>query len=823
MLRLLLMLTGLLAFLVGCGPRDSSTEAPDADPGQAAAESPAPPSLEPESSAFVMEGWDVFVNRFIEEHLAAHPAWAVMQGRHEFDGQLPDWSADGIRAEVRRLRAARNQAYAYPGAQLSDQQVLQREYLVARIDHDLFWAEKVAWPFRNPQFYLGWMNDSLDPAPYITLDYAPIEERMAAFTRYLEAIPRAAAQIRENLKLPMPRTWLDLGVSAFGGYATYFRDDVPAIWSSVRDEALQARFAAANEQAIVAMQDLADWLLANRDSATEQYALGPDLFQQMLWDTERVDVSIDELEAIGRLDMQRNLAALQLACLQFSPGSDLPGCFEKMAARKPEPDAVSAARRQLEETRRFLEQQQLVSIPGSEVALVDEAPPYARSNSAYINIPGPWEENQPSVYYISPPDPSWPEAVQADYVPGESDLLFTSVHEVWPGHFLNFLHANRARWLFGRAFVGYAFGEGWAHYTEEMMLEAGLRDADPETRIGQLSNALLRNARFLSAIGLHARGWTVEQARQFFVEEAYQSEGTAIQQAARGTYDPAFLNYTMGKLLIRQLREDWTAERGGREAWKAFHDEFLSFGGPPIPLVREQMMDEPGPRAVFPRLGEAPRRVVDTENQVVLAWQCDDDQYRVTSQEGEYLWLFMPEGTVRLTHNVAASGVHYAAGRVHFRSKGEEALIDDNGKMARCTIDHAETPWEVAKLGGADFRALGNEPGWELVMYSDRPTVLVTHYGEYRYEFMTSRPKRIIRPGPEGGASALGLALGANNAAESKAQVGSLFRSTLNDVVIEIELMPGPCLDTMADVEFETQVIIRLGPETLTGCGRALH
>jgi uncharacterized protein (DUF885 family) len=180
--------------------------------------------------------------------------------------------------------------------------------------------------------------------------------------------------------------------------------------------------------------------------------------------------------------------------------------------------------------------------------------------------------------------------VQDGYIPGEKDLLFTSVHEVWPGHFLNFLHSNRSRFTFGKVFVGYAFAEGWAHYTEELMWEAGLGQGDAETHIGQLSNALLRDCRLLSAIGLHTRGMTQEESRRLFVEQCYQDEGNARQQAARGTYDPAYLNYTMGKLMIRRLRDDWTASRGGRPAWKAFHDQFLSYGGPPIPLVREQMM-----------------------------------------------------------------------------------------------------------------------------------------------------------------------------------------------------------------------------------------
>ncbi len=460
--------------------------------------------------------------------------------------------------------------------------------------------EKAQLPFRSPQFYFGWMGDSLDPSAYIALDYASLEQRMQAFTLYLENLPVAVGQIRENLAMPMPRTWLQLGIDAFGGYAEYFRDEVPAVWSAVEDKGLQQAFSSANAEAIVAMQDMADWLKSNLPDATGDFALGPDLFREMLWDTERVDISLEELEAIGRADMARNLQNLNDACAEFAPGVTVRECFAKMSGNKPKDSSVQAARGQLKEIRKFIVQEDLVSIPGEEEAKVNESPPYARSNFAYINIPGAWEKNQPSVYYISPPNPAWPEDVQADYVAGEADLLFTSIHEVWPGHFLNFLHANRASFFYGRVFVGYAYAEGWAHYTEEMMIEAGLRNGDPETRIGQISNALLRNARFLSTIGLHTRGWSVEDSKRFFIEEAFQSEGTAIQQAARGTYDPAYLNYTMGKLMIKRLRDDWTATRGGRTAWREFHDAFLSYGGPPIPLVRQQMMGETKPVALFP-------------------------------------------------------------------------------------------------------------------------------------------------------------------------------------------------------------------------------
>ena len=554
----------------------------------------------PQAEQLKAESWEDFVSRQIEAHMQAHPQWAVVQGRHEFDGQLPDWSRAAIEAEITRLHLARDQAMAFTDEQLSAEQRYQREYLVSRVDQDIFWMDKVQLPFRSPQFYFGWMGDSLDPSAYIALDYASLSERMSAFTRYLGNVPKAVGQIRENLAMPMPRTWLQLGIDGFGGYAAYFRDDVPAIWAAVEDEELQQAFSSANAAAIESMQAMADWLTSNLSTATEDFALGPELFKQMLWDTERVDISLEELEAIGRADMARNLENLNVACAEFAPGVSIQDCFAKMSANKPKHGSLESARDQLEETRKFLVQEDLVSIPGEEVARVNEAPPYARSNFAYINIPGAWEKNQPSVYYISPPNPAWPEDVQADYIAGEADLLFTSIHEVWPGHFLNFLHANRASFFYGRVFVGYAYAEGWAHYTEEMMIEAGLRDGDAETRIGQISNALLRDARFLSASGLHAQGSSVEDSKRFFMEEGLQAEGTAIQQAARGTYDPAYLNYTMGKLMIKRLRDDWTATRGGRTAWREFHDAFLSYGGPPIPLVRQQMMGEAEPQALFP-------------------------------------------------------------------------------------------------------------------------------------------------------------------------------------------------------------------------------
>lgn len=534
--------------------------------------------------------WDSFVEQYLEEFYEAHPAFAVSQGRHDFDGQLPDWSRQGILKEITRLKAQKKAALSFSDDELTAEQQYQRDYLVAVTDRNLFWMDDVEWPFRNPQFYVDWLLDTIDPNVYIARPYAPAEERMQAYTAYAKNAVTAAGQIRDNLRTPMPRTYINLGVSLFGGLAEYFKNDVPLAFAEVEDEALNAAFTEANDAAAEAMQELADWLEEQLETATEDYAIGPELFQKMLWATERVDITLEELEAVGRKDLERNLKALAEACKQLVGDASIQTCINRVSSHKPEGDVVQEARNQLIGLKRFVIDNRLASIPGTEEAKVEEAPPYNRSNFAYIDTAGPYDKGMPSVYYIAPPDPSWPEEEQLGYIPGKADLLFTSVHEVWTGHFLNFLHANRSDWLFGQVFIGYAYAEGWAHYSEEMMWEAGLGDGQPEVHIGQLLNALLRNARFLSTIGLHTQGMTVEESEALFRETAYQDPGNARQQAARGTYDPAYLNYTMGKLMIRQLREDWTASRGGRDAWRRFHDAFLSYGGPPVPLVRAQML-----------------------------------------------------------------------------------------------------------------------------------------------------------------------------------------------------------------------------------------
>ncbi len=551
------------------------------------------PAARPEDQA--QAAWKAFAAQFIEDSFKAQPFFAVQSGRHEFDGQMPDWSAAGIAKEVARLESARMQAQAINPTPLTPSQRFERQYLISETTRQLFWLDHAKSPFSNPAWYI----DRLDPEVYLSRDYAPLAKRMQGYIGYAREIPRLVADIRANLQMPMAKTLLERGIEGFGGFARFYRNDVPKVFESIQDPAAQKQLADADAAAARAMDGLKQWLESQRKTATNHYALGAALFADMLESTEQVDTPLPELMKIGQADLDRNMEALKAACAQYLPHGSLRACALKMEADKPEGGPVEAARQQLVQLKAFIQQKDIVTIPGSEEALVAEAPPYNRANSAYITVPGPYDQGVAYTYNIAPPDPHWSKKEQAAYIPGKDDLLYTSVHEVWPGHFLQFLHANRNPSKIAALWVGYGYAEGWAHYAEEMMWEEGLGNGDPEQHVGQLTNALLRDVRFLCAIGLHTQGMTVAQSEKMFRDSAFADPGDARQQAARGTYDPAYLNYTLGKLMIRKLRADWVAkywssDKDPQAHWKQFHDKFLSYGGPPIPMVRKEMVGEGG-------------------------------------------------------------------------------------------------------------------------------------------------------------------------------------------------------------------------------------
>jgi len=545
-----------------------------------------PPAVPPAPAPVAAPAWPDFAAAFIESRFEADPAFAVQSGRHEFDGRMPDWSRASIEADVAELRGQRTELQKFAAAAMTPAQRFEARYLEWIIDREIFWLASAEEPFRNPAWYI----DRLDPSMYLTRDYAPLPKRLEGFLGYLRAVPTLTSEIRANLRTPLPRAFIERGTAAFSGYATFYRTEMPGIFAQLTDDRLKQELNAANAAAAQAMDGLSTWLQSQRTTANDAFALGAAKFSEMLRATERVDLSLEELELVGRKDLERNLAALTEACAAFAPKATLAACVDRMRADKPSGGSVDGARAQLADLRQFVADRKIVSIPRQEQALVAEAPPYNRGNFAYISIPGPYENpDVKATYYVAPPNPKWSAAERRAYLPGRAYLLFVSAHEVWPGHYLQsqFSNANPSR--VAALWWDYAFAEGWAHYAEEMMYDAGLGGGDPEMRIGMLANALLRDVRFISAICLHAGCMSLDESEKMFREKAFADAGNARQQALRGTYDPGYLAYTLGKLMIRRLRDDWLAANPAASP-QQFHDRLLSLGSPPLPMARHEML-----------------------------------------------------------------------------------------------------------------------------------------------------------------------------------------------------------------------------------------
>ena len=549
---------------------------------------------EEETASMATSAWQEFTDGFIEQFFAAAPTRAVWAGKHEYDGQLHEVTARAIRDRTAMLQEfARRAREEFSAETLSADEELERQQLISAIEGMLFGVEVAEYHLRNPAWYAG----SLSPSVYVTRDYASKGERLAALTAHLEKVPAYLQQMRATLQPPFPRPFVRTALVGFGGLASHFQDDVPGLFAEVEDQELQASFAAALEPAVAALRDVEVWLELRLEDATEEFALGEERYRELLWRSYRIDLDWKTLKNVAQADLARNLKLLRTTCKLIDPDITIADCAAMVRNQKPEAGAVARANEQLPELKEFLLSADIIGIPSEETAFVAEAPAYRRTNSAYIEIPGAYEKGLPAIYYIAGPDPEWPPEMQRQYVPGEADLLNTSVHEVWPGHFLHSLYVKGSNNRMGKLLWNGMLSEGWAHYTEELMQEAGLGEGQPLLRVGQILDALMRDVRFLSSIGLHVEGMSVETSQRMFAELAYLDPGNAQQQALRGTYDPGYFVYTLGKLIIMKMREDWTAERGGRAAWKEFHEKLLSYGSAPLPVLRKAMMapDDPGP------------------------------------------------------------------------------------------------------------------------------------------------------------------------------------------------------------------------------------
>ena len=528
-------------------------------------------------------------DRFFQASLDASPGWAVSLGFHDYDGLLPDHSAGGIERRITFLRDAIAELTRFDAEALDPIERVEQAALLASARGELFnLVERAEWK-RNPMFY----SSALNLSAYVTRPYAPLEKRAAAVAGLAAKVPAYLATARKNLETAVPRTFIDTALLQTRGTLEFVKGDVAAAFAELADETIKLELAAALEVMATALAEHQRYLEKLTKTATDDFRLGAEKFRAMLAAAEGVDIDLERLREVGRADLERNLELLEKAANAIDPDrSPIAVALEVTDADRPPPDQVlELATAQAARLRQFLIDKSIVTIPTDDVAEVRPSPPFMRWNSAFLSSAGPFEQKKlPSFYYISPPDPSWPEAEQRAYIPSRGDLLSTTVHELWPGHFLHSLHRKVNKSTILKVYCSYSMAEGWAHYAEEMMWNQGAMGDDPKIHIGQLGDALLRDVRYMSAIGYHAGDLTVAQSEAMFREKAFRDPGNARQQAVRGTFDPGYLNYTLGKLMIRKLRVDWKAKMGSDYSLGKFHDAFLAHGCAPIPAIRESML-----------------------------------------------------------------------------------------------------------------------------------------------------------------------------------------------------------------------------------------
>jgi hypothetical protein len=499
---------------------------------------------------------------------------------HEYDGRVADYSAEGIERTIstyRELEAAIVQARATAHG---DDETLDLAALGQMIELGLFdLTEAEAWRTR-PAFY----SELFSVEEYIVRDYAPKEQRARAMSTHLSQARAQVPNIERNLRSPLSEPVTRTAIDIFKGFAVYLRGDVQVFLEDVADAALRTETRALAQDLAGEAEKLASRLESvELPRADQSHVLGRQRYEHLLGAQEALTTPIERLEKLARDDLARNKAE-----------------YEALAAhvqrtRPPASELIAEARGVVEGSRAFIAARGIVSIPSEPHVEVRETPPYMRWNSAFLNAGGPFDApDLAAYYYVTLPDPAWPAQEQAEYVMSRGEIVSTSVHEVFPGHYLQSLWQRRAPTFVQKVVGSYSFVEGWAHYTEQMMIEEGFAADRPEARLGQLSDALLRDCRFVASIGIHVHGMSVADAQRLFRDECKQDEANARQQAVRGTFDPGYFAYTLGKLQILELRHEAQRLLGSRFELRRFHDALLAHGAPPVPLLRQRVLDDLG-------------------------------------------------------------------------------------------------------------------------------------------------------------------------------------------------------------------------------------
>ncbi len=569
---------GAVLLFAGCSPDGSSTAA---------------------ATAAASTRFATFADEYFSALHAASPTQGTSAGFHQYDARLEDLSAAAVRARADTLHRLQGRLDSLRAGPLSNDDAIDARMIDGAIRSELLEIETIASWRHNPMGYVGLPGYAIDAL--MKRNFAPPAERLRSATARLRRVPAMLSAMRENVEDP-PKEFTDLAMRIAGGSVGFFQTTVPG-WAreaAAGDSLLYREFAAANDSATAAMRAAAEWL--RRDllpRSKGNYAIGPEVFAAKLRYDEMVDLPLDTLLAIGEANLTKDHAAFVALARRIDPRKTPAQVMASLADDHPTSAAlVPFVRGSLEAARQFLIDKRIVTVPSEVRPNVQETPPYARSGGfASMDTPGAYESTATEAfYYVTPPETSWDARHVEEHLrlfnPAVTALI--TVHEAFPGHFLQFIYAKQFPTKTRKLLFAASNAEGWAHYSEQMMIEEGFGGNDLKIRLAQLAEALVRDCRWVVGIKLHTRNMSVEDGAKCFTQQGFQEPANAYEESRRGAYNPTYLYYTLGKLQIYKLREDYRRAKGTAYTLQGFHDAFVRQGGLPIELMRRILL--PGDR-----------------------------------------------------------------------------------------------------------------------------------------------------------------------------------------------------------------------------------
>jgi uncharacterized protein (DUF885 family) len=570
----------------------------------------------PQTFAFLSDQY------FTDVYFKYSPTAGTTAGFHQYDTQLEDYSAATIQREIADLHAFEKKIAAIDASALDTSVSADRDILLNNIHSQLLSLEVIRNWEKNPDNYSSGITSSI--FSLMERPFAPTNTRLRATIAREKQIPQVFAEARKNLKNP-PRIFTEIALEQIDDLVSFFQNDVPAAFLSgtdpATDAAAKAAFAKSNAVVIQSLKDYAAWMKSDLlPRSNGDYRLGADTFRKKLLYDEMVDLPLDRLLEIAYADLHKNQADFKRIAHELDPNKTPDQVLAELATIHPAPDKLlSSFQDTFAGLITFINTHQVITIPSKVEPTLEETPPFMRATTfASMDPPGPFETHSTKAYFnVTLPEKNWTPEHIAEHMAGFNigTIISTAVHEAYPGHYIQFLWQDQFPSKVRKLVGANSNIEGWAHYTEQMMLDQGygapgtpgpdgktIDDREAKLiRLGQLQDALLRDARFVNSIKLHtAQGeasgtWTIDQAVDLFVKEGYQSRAVGLVETKRGSADATYLYYTLGKLEIMKLREDLKAKQGPAFNLQQFHDTFMRQGPAPIKVIRKAMLHDDSP------------------------------------------------------------------------------------------------------------------------------------------------------------------------------------------------------------------------------------